>query len=98
MPDELQLLPPDKTRNPDNHILITHLKSLLLLTSTKACREQMQERGVYPIIRELHLHINDDNVEDACDRIVQVLMAEVDLAEDVGHKVEDDENDVVDIL
>jgi hypothetical protein len=74
MPDELQLLPPDKTRDPDNHILLTHLESLLLLTTTKVGREHMREAKVYPIIREVHLHLADDDEDVAavCDRIVQV--------------------------
>lgn len=101
MPDELQLLPPDKERDPDNHILLTHLESLLLLTSTKAGREHMRKTKVYPIIRETHLHIADEeeDVAAACDRIVQVLMVEQDLAEDLPHgNAEEDEHDVVDIL
>lgn len=66
------MLPPDKTRDPDNHILVTHLESLLLLTSTRAGREKLRKSGVYPIVRETHMHVEDDDVEEACDRIVQV--------------------------
>lgn len=72
MPEECQLLPPDKARDSDKHVQVTHLESLLLLTSTRAGREVLRKRGVYPIVRETHLHADDDDVEDACDRIVQV--------------------------
>lgn len=29
---------------------------------------------VYPIVRECHLHVDDDDVREACDRVVQVIM------------------------
>lgn len=73
LPD-LQLLPPDKRRDSDNNILTTHLETLLLLTTTREGRDKMREIKVYPIIRECHLHVDDDGVREACDRLVQVLM------------------------
>lgn len=72
MPEDLQLLPPDKTREPDILTLMTHIESLLLLTTTRAGREQMRTSKVYPIIRETHLHVEDDDITDVCDRLVQV--------------------------
>lgn len=71
---DLQLLPPDKKRDSDPTILTTHLETLLLLTSTKEGRVQMREVQVYPIIRECHLNEQDESVQEACDRLVQVLM------------------------
>lgn len=73
LPD-LQLLPPDKQRDSDNSIITTHLETLLLLTTTREGRERMREIKVYPIIRECHLHVDDEGVREACDRLVQVLM------------------------
>ncbi|KAJ5885336.1 Oligopeptide transporter OPT superfamily [Penicillium taxi] len=73
LPD-LQLLPPDKERESDNSILITHLETLLLLTTTLEGREKMRDVQVYPFIRECHLNVEDDDVREACDRLVQVLM------------------------
>lgn len=74
MPDDLQLLPPDKERDPDLSIIITHLESLLLLTTTRPGREYLRSSKVYPIIRETHLALGqqDERIETACDRIVQV--------------------------
>lgn len=71
---DLQLLPPDKQRDPDNTIITTHLETLLLLTTTREGRETMRAVKVYPLIRETHLHVEDENVQEACDRLVQVLM------------------------
>ncbi|KAJ5550726.1 hypothetical protein N7461_005424 [Penicillium sp. DV-2018c] len=73
LPD-LQLLPPDKQRDSDNTIITTHLETLLLLTTTKEGRATMRAVKVYPLIRETHLHVEDENVQEACDRLVQVLM------------------------
>ncbi|KAK2810466.1 hypothetical protein FQN50_002955 [Emmonsiellopsis sp. PD_5] len=73
LPD-LQLLPPDKERDSDVDIISTHLETLLLLTTTREGRDKMREVKVYPLVRECHLHVNDENVQEGCDRLVQVLM------------------------
>ncbi|KAE8306890.1 hypothetical protein BDV41DRAFT_89212 [Aspergillus transmontanensis] len=73
LPD-LQLLPPDKKRDSENSIIVTHLETLLLLTTTREGRNRMREVQVYPIIRECHLNVDDEDVREACDRLVQVLM------------------------
>lgn len=73
LPD-LQLLPPDKQRDPDNEILVIHLETLLLLTTSRHGRELMRNVKVYPFIRECHLHVENEDVREACDRLVQVLM------------------------
>lgn len=70
---DLQLLPPDKERDSDPEILVTHLETLLLLTTSRQGREIMRRAKVYPIIRECHLHIENEEVREACDRLVQVL-------------------------
>ncbi|GAB7339467.1 hypothetical protein MBLNU457_6092t1 [Dothideomycetes sp. NU457] len=74
MLDELQLLPPDKSREPDKEIVKTHLETLLLLTTTREGRDTLREVKVYPIVRELHIHSDDEEVQEACDRLVQVIM------------------------
>ncbi|KAI5778955.1 hypothetical protein EDC01DRAFT_719243 [Geopyxis carbonaria] len=96
MPDDLQLLPPDKKRDSDPAIITTHLESLLLLTTTLFGRETLRRCKVYPIVRETHLAVVNDDVETACDRIVQVLMAD----EPPEHAVttNDDDDEIVDIL
>jgi len=96
--EELQLLPPDKEREKEPEILITHLDALLLLTTTRIGRDVMRQRQVYPIVRECHGAVDGEEAQEACDRLVQVLMR--DEAPDEPPKVvelEDDE-DIVDIL
>ncbi|KAG9663299.1 DUF383-domain-containing protein, partial [Aureobasidium melanogenum] len=73
MPEELQLLPPDKTREPETDIQIIHLETLLLLTTTREGRDFMREKNVYAVIRELHLHTESPDVQEACDRVVQII-------------------------
>jgi hypothetical protein len=73
LPD-LQLLPPDKKRDSDNTIITTHLETLLLLTTTREGREKIRAAQVYPFVRECHLHVEDEDVREACDRLVQVIM------------------------
>jgi hypothetical protein len=47
---------------------------------------------VYPIIRETHLHVEDEEVREAADRLVQVLMRdEEDEGKPEGFVQEDDE-------
>ena len=52
----------------------THLETLLLLTSTRDGRQEMRSRGVYFVVRELHLGVEDEGVREGCERLVQVLM------------------------
>jgi hypothetical protein len=102
LPD-LQLLPPDKKRDSDNSIMVTHLETLLLLTTTQEGRERMREVQVYPIIRECHLHVDDEDVQEACDRLVQVLMRDEEGEETVGQsrftqQEHDDDQQVVELF
>jgi hypothetical protein len=73
LPD-LQLLPPDKKRDPDPSIIQTHIETLMLLTTTRMGRDKLREIKVYPIIRETHLYVENEGVREACERLVQVLM------------------------
>jgi len=95
LPD-LQLLPSDKARDSDPQIILTHLETLLLLTTTREGRDLMREVKVYPIIRETHLHVEDEEVREAADRLVQVLMRdEEDEGKPEGFVQEDDEDDKI---
>ncbi|KAI1265840.1 hypothetical protein F5Y18DRAFT_29593 [Xylariaceae sp. FL1019] len=91
LPD-LQLLPPDKVRDPDPNIIQTHVETLLLLCTTREARDRLREIKVYPLIRETHSRVNDEGVHDACERLVQILMRdEEDENKDVPRvqKIED---------
>jgi Domain of unknown function (DUF383)/Domain of unknown function (DUF384) len=100
MPEDMQLLPEDKRREPDVEIIKMHLDSLLLLCSTRPAREKMREAQVYAIVRELHLEVEDEEVMEACDRLVQILMRDEtdDEASKVEDTVEDEDEMVIDVL
>jgi hypothetical protein len=94
LPD-LQLLPPDKQRDPEPSIVQTHVETLTLLTSTREGRDLMRDIKVYPIVRETHLRVDDDGVREACERLVQVLMRDEEEVGDGARGGEDDEDEAV---
>jgi Domain of unknown function (DUF383)/Domain of unknown function (DUF384) len=107
MPEEIQLLPPDKQREKAFDIIITHLDSLLLLGTTRHGRDFMREAKVYPIVRECHVAVEDEGVRDACERLVHVLIrdeAEEGDGEEGNPKEgfvqvdEDEDEQIIDIL
>ncbi|SGZ57488.1 CIC11C00000000032 [Sungouiella intermedia] len=102
LPDELQLLPPDKKRDPVDSIIGTHLESLLLLCTTRGMREHLREKSVYPLVRELHKSADSEEVTDLCDRLVQMLMRDEASKDDmdVDEEEEDDDDDdkIVEIM
>jgi len=109
MLEDLQLLPPDKEREKDVEILKTHLETLLLLTTTREGRDLMRRIKVYPVVRECHLHVENDEVREACERVVQILKRDEEgEGEDVPptategmlkvEEEEDEEDQIVEIL
>ena len=100
MLEDLQLLPPDKERESDIEVLKTHLDTLLLLTTTRGGRDVLRGIKVYPIVRETHLHVEDEEVREGCDRIVQVIMRDEANAEGEPKVVEieeDEDEQIIDV-
>lgn len=104
MLDECQLLPPDKEREKQSDIICIHLETLLLLTTTKEGRKKLRDSKVYPIIRELHMQVNEEDVKEACDRLVQVLQrgeeGDPDPAANAPRieELEDEDEQIVEVL
>lgn len=100
LPDELQLLPPDKKREPLAGIQCIHLESILLLCTTRSAREYLREKQVYAIIRELHKATTSDKVADLCDRVVQMLKRDEapETAEIEELESDEDDDKIVEIL
>lgn len=103
MPEEIQLLEPDKEREKDVEIIKTHLETLLLLTGTREGRDTLRKCKVYPIVRECHVHVDDEGVRETCDRLVQVIMRDEECEEGDGEKraenkaveIEEDEDEQI---
>ncbi|CAG8584800.1 35_t:CDS:2, partial [Acaulospora colombiana] len=74
MPEDIQLLPSDKKREPDAHLRQILLESLVLLTTTRSGREILREKKVYPVVRQMHLAEKDDRLSNVIDQIVNMLM------------------------
>ncbi|XP_034389597.1 protein HGH1 homolog [Cyclopterus lumpus] len=100
LPVDLQYLPEDKKREDDPDIRKMLLETLLLLTATRAGRDTLTDKKVYPIMREFHRWEKDVQVTAACEKLVQVLIGdepeqgmenlmEVDIPEDVEGKLKE---------
>ena len=63
LPVALQFLPATKTREPDSVLRLTHVETLLLLCSTRWCRDYLREHGVYEIVRAMH---ENEQVDKVC--------------------------------
>ncbi|GAA5957431.1 hypothetical protein JCM3765_001135 [Sporobolomyces pararoseus] len=74
LPQELQLLPPEKQREPDATIRAILVESLVLLATSRANREAMRARGVYQVIKLAHLAEKDPKVTEPMIRLVNLLM------------------------
>lgn len=98
LPDELQLLPENKKRDPDHRILATHVESLLLLCATRSLRDFLREKNVYCIIRELHKVIDDEVVQEPCERLVNIIMRDEEPESNIGEIQNEDDDAIVEVL
>lgn len=102
LPEELQLLPEDKKRDPDHQILATYIECLLLLSTTKKVRQHLRDKSVYSIIRELHKHTEIDEVQDPCERLVQVLMRDdahdIEDTLEVGEDTDEEDDEITEVV
>lgn len=73
LPDALQLLPPNKKREPDHVLRITHIETLLLLCTTRWGRDYLREKAVYEIVRVMHENETVDKVSEHVERLVQLI-------------------------
>jgi len=74
LPASLQLLPPDKKREPDEALRLTHIETLLLLCATRWGRDYLRDNGVYEVVRALHLQETAEQVSIHIERLVNILM------------------------
>ncbi|GAA6036012.1 hypothetical protein JCM8097_005214 [Rhodosporidiobolus ruineniae] len=76
LPSDLQLLPPEKQREPDPQIRAILVETLVLLATSRANREAMRARGVYQVVKTAHLAETVPAVKEAMVRLVNLLMRE----------------------
>jgi Domain of unknown function (DUF384) len=74
MPDELQLLDPDKKRESDPKLRLALVETLVLLCGTRQGRDRLREVKAYDVIKKLHLQEKDEDVSEMIERAVNMLM------------------------
>ncbi|CAG8491194.1 43034_t:CDS:10 [Gigaspora margarita] len=82
MPEDIQLLPSDKKREPDAYLRQTLLESIFLLTTTRQGRMILRQKKVYPVIRQMHLVESDEKVSIVVEQVVNMLMRDEGPEED----------------
>ena len=78
LPEVCQYLGDEHVQEKDVQILKTHLETLFLLSTRGGLdgTRLVKESGTYPVIRELHLDVEDEGVRRGCERLVDVLMGD----------------------
>ena len=71
---DLQYLDEDKEVEEDADIRKLLLEALLQLCATRKGREILREQNTYLILRELHKMEKDENVQLACENVVDILI------------------------
>jgi len=78
LPEDLQYLPEDKSREPDPDLRKMLVETIFKLCTTKKCRRYIREKNAYVIMRELHKWEKDRNVELAVMKLVDLLIGDDD--------------------
>ena len=78
LPEVCQYLGNEHVQEKDLQILKIHLETLFLLSTRGGLdgTRLVKESGTYPVIRELHLDVEDEGVRRGCERLVDVLMGD----------------------
>ena len=78
LPEVCQYLGDEHVQEKDVKILKIHLETLFLVSTRSGVEgaRLVKESGTYPVIRELHLDVEDEGVRRGCERLVDVLMGD----------------------
>ncbi len=78
LPEVCQYLGSEHVREGDVEILRIHLETLWLLATRGGVEGGRLVRGggTYPVVRELHLEVEDEGVRRGCERLVDVVMGD----------------------
>lgn len=78
LPEVCQYLGEEHVQERDVKILKMHLETLFLLSTRGGVEgaRLVRESGTYPVVRELHLDVEDEGVRRGCERLVDVLMGD----------------------
>ena len=78
LPEECQYLTPEHQQEQDIEVLKIHIETLFLLATRGGVegRRLVSEGGTYPVVRELHLDVEDEAVRRGCERLVDIIMGD----------------------
>ncbi|KAL6718231.1 Protein hgh1 [Lecanora helva] len=78
LPEECQYLTADHVQEGNLEIIKIELETIWLLATRGGIegKRLVKERGTYPIIRELHLQMEDEGVRKGCEMIVDIIMGD----------------------
>lgn len=76
LPDDLQYLGDDKTREPEERIRHILIETINKLCATKVCRHFVKDKNTYVIVRELHKWEKSPVVLAAIENLVSVLISD----------------------
>jgi hypothetical protein len=71
-PDELALL--DQQREPSNHIRLLLLNILQCLCVDRPGRDALRNKHIYPVLRGMHMEEPPEDVSEAIESIVDLIM------------------------
>jgi len=74
LPSDLQFLEGEKKLQTDPEFRGVVLDILFLLCSTRDARDVVRRMNVYPILREYHLSERDEQLREAVERVVDLVM------------------------
>lgn len=96
-PDELQLLGEDKQREKEPTTRLMLVETLVLLCKTREGRDILRNKGVYEVVKVLHIWERDEDVRIAIERLVNLLMSyesEESKVEEVKEPAEEEDEDM----
>ncbi|KAL8900051.1 MAG: hypothetical protein Q9192_001263 [Flavoplaca navasiana] len=78
LPPELQLLGPEHKQETDLQVLNNIVESLFLICARggDAAKKAVKDMGAYPVVREVHVGVEDEGIRESVERVVQLLMAD----------------------
>ena len=74
MPDELQYQPEDKEREGDVDLRKMLVEALAQLNTTRDGRKHLRDKKAYPILKHYHLWEPDEEVQQACEEVVRIIV------------------------
>ncbi|KAI4283369.1 MAG: hypothetical protein L6R38_002219 [Xanthoria sp. 2 TBL-2021] len=94
LPPELQLLGPEHSQETDRQVLNNIVESLFLICARggEGAKKSVRDMGAYPVVREVHVGIEDEGIRESVERVVQLLMGD-----EVG-KPDDEDEKIVEIF